>query len=485
MAASIARHKTALSRSELSRPLKLAIAGRLLHEGKKVFDYGCGLGGDLRQLQARGIQCSGWDPAHQPDASLEPADVVNLGYVVNVIEHPREREQALRNAWGLAGELLVVSARTEDELRDLRAGEEYSDGLVTRRNTFQKFYSQSQLKNWIDNTLEVASVPAALGVFFVFRDDAARESYVASRYRRSAALPRIRYSDQLYAEHEELLRPLMDFYAERGRVPQQQELAEGERLTDIFGSIKRAFLVIRRVTGEDQWATIRADRQQDLELYLALSRFDRRAKWSALPTALQLDVRDFFGHYSRACAAADELLFALGKPGTVDEACKTSTVGKLTPTALYVHQSALSHLSPLLRAFEGCGRGYLGEIDGANIIKLYRHEPKISYLSYPEFETDPHPALAQSLNIDLRSFRLKSRRYLNQPNPPILHRKETFLADDHALKGKFGRLTRAEEKAGLLDQTDIIGLAKGWEQVLVSKSVELRGHRLIKRRPPS
>jgi hypothetical protein len=40
------------------------------------------------------------------------------------------------------------------------------------------------------------------------------------------------------------------------------------------------------------------------------------------------------------------------------------------PTALYVHRSALELLDPLVRVYEGCARAYLGEIDGANLIKL-------------------------------------------------------------------------------------------------------------------
>ena len=36
-------------------------------------------------------------------------------------------------------------------------------------------------------------------------------------------------------------------------------------------------------------------------------------------------------------------------------------------------------------------------------------------------------------------------------NPPILHRKETFLHPTHPLHAKFARLTQQEEKAGLLE----------------------------------
>jgi DNA phosphorothioation-associated putative methyltransferase len=101
--------------------------------------------------------------------------------------------------------------------------------------------------------------------------------------------------------------------------------------------------------------------------------------------------------------------------------------------ALYVHCDALDSLEPLLRVYEGCARAYLGEVEGANLIKLHRHSGKVSYLVYPEFETDPHPALLRSIKLSLRTRELDCYDYANSTNPPVLHRKETFLPADHPL----------------------------------------------------
>ena len=101
------------------------------------------------------------------------------------------------------------------------------------------------------------------------------------------------------------------------------------------------------------------------------------------------------------------------------------------PDSLYVHRNALDHLEPLLRVYEGCARAYLGEIEDANIIKLHRFSGKISYLSYPDFDTDPHPALVRSVKLCMRTRQLESQAFGQGGNPPVLHRKETFLHDDH------------------------------------------------------
>ncbi|MGP0069200.1 MAG: hypothetical protein ACLQGP_37070, partial [Isosphaeraceae bacterium] len=65
-------------------------------------------------------------------------------------------------------------------------------------------------------------------------------------------------------------------------------------------------------------------------------------------------------------------------------------------------------------------------------------------------------------------------------NPPILHRKETFLPAELPLRSKFERLTRQEERAGLLEETATIGTRSGWADRLSSMGYVVRGHRLVR-----
>ena len=52
-----------------------------------------------------GVPVSDWNPSFFPDEEWAPADAVNLGYVVNVIEDSEERAVALCAAWDLADAL--------------------------------------------------------------------------------------------------------------------------------------------------------------------------------------------------------------------------------------------------------------------------------------------------------------------------------------------------------------------------------------------
>jgi DNA phosphorothioation-associated putative methyltransferase len=474
----VARHRTALVRGELSRPLRTAVTDGLVGDGVSVMDYGCGRGGDVQFLRARGIDCVGWDPKHAPGGPRRTSDVVNLGYVVNVIENPTERHETLARAWDLAQRVLVVSARLRAETPEIIAP--FADGHITQLGTFQKFYDQRELRTWIDQALGTASVPAAPGVFYVFRDPGERATFVASRFRRAAVAPRLRSSERLFVEYKVLLAPLAVFISDRGRLPAPEELPEYASIQNALGSVQRAFRVLQSASDKSAWESVRESRTQDLLVFIALSRFDGRPRLYELPLPLQRDVKAFFGTYAAACTAADELLFSLGRPERIEEACRTSPLGKVMPRALYVHVNAVAELPILLRLYEGCARGYIGIVPGANIVKLANGEPKVSYLSYPDFDRDPHPALTASVSVNLQTFRVRQHLYTEDRNPPILHRKEMFVNPRHPGRTKFARLTRVEESMGLYTDPANIGTRSGWQQALLAKGLTLRGHRLLR-----
>src|SRR5438132_2353581 len=96
--AAIQRHKTAIRRGDFSRPVKCLLRDCLIGKDVTFFDYGCGRGEDVELLVAEGLVCEGWDPVYRPDAPRQKADVVNLGYVINVIEDTEERAATLQNA---------------------------------------------------------------------------------------------------------------------------------------------------------------------------------------------------------------------------------------------------------------------------------------------------------------------------------------------------------------------------------------------------
>jgi hypothetical protein len=159
------RHKTALTRYDLSKPVKTLLEYGLLKGDMTFFDYGCGQGSDVRGLQALGHQADGWDPVYRADREKREADIVNMGYVLNVIEDPAERVETLVDAHRHCKKLLVVSALINETVDTARA-KQFSDGVLTRANTFQKFFEQQELQQFIEDALDSTAVPVALGVFY-------------------------------------------------------------------------------------------------------------------------------------------------------------------------------------------------------------------------------------------------------------------------------------------------------------------------------
>ena len=470
-----------MRRAVLSRPVALALDDGLINPERTFFDYGCGRGDDLLRLYRMGISVSGWDPAFFPDEDRVPSDVVNLGYVVNVLADPAERVVVLTAAWELARKVLIVSARLDWEASDT-AVDFQGDGIVTGKRTFQKFFTQEELRQWIEQTLERRAVAAAPGIFYVFRDETDAQSFGANRAYRQRRIPDIEQCQELVSDHKDLIEPLVAFVTERGRLPVSGELAIAPELARVFGSVARAFALLRRATGGERWDSAREERRADTLVYLALAAFPKRPRFGVLPAELRHDIRAFFGSYKSGCAEADTLLFSTGDQDAVDRSCRAATVGKLLPDALYVHYTAIEHLPPVLRVYEGCGRQLAGAVEGLTLVKLFRRRARVSYLVYEDFDGVAHPALRVAIVADLKRLDLRFVDYQASPNPPVLHRKELFVADDYPLRERFARLTTREEALGLLDTTATIGTRAGWGAVLDQHHVAIQGHR-ISRRP--
>ena len=174
------------------------------------------------------------------------------------------------------------------------------------------------------------------------------------------------------------------------------------------------------------------------------------------------------------------LLFKAGDRASIDQACQQSAIGKRTRDALYVHTSALDRLAPLLRVYEGCARILTGTVAGANVIKLRRDKAQVSYLSYPDFDTALHPALVEVTTADLPGLHVDHQDLRDASNPPILHRKDAFVAEDYPGRQRFARLTQQEERHGLLDAPLPIGRRQQWEAWLEANDATLRGHRVLR-----
>lgn len=141
----IYRERTTPRRARPSRPVRAIVDRGILQPGDSIFDYGCGYGTDMHYLRSLGYQTAGFDPAHHP-GTPQPADVVVLLFVLNVIEDPAERERVLWEAFSLAGRALVVAVT----FGCVPGGwKPYGDGHITTWKTFEKLYSAAEIRSYL------------------------------------------------------------------------------------------------------------------------------------------------------------------------------------------------------------------------------------------------------------------------------------------------------------------------------------------------
>ncbi|WKJ92195.1 DNA phosphorothioation-associated putative methyltransferase [Methylomonas montana] len=493
---SISRHLTALSRSNLSAPMQCLARHGFLGGSLTVFDYGCGKGDDIRNLSANAIPVSGWDPHYAPDQPKQAADIVNLGFVINVIENYQERLEALRGAYNLANQVLVISAMLFNQ--NAFKGQAFNDGVITQRNTFQKYYTQSELKEFLTDSLETDAIPVAPGIFFVFKNQDAEQRFLLGLQRSqrnvlrltyrsvSPAEPKLSRSEKKYLAYKHLIDPLWQKILELGRQPDKSEIDALIELTETFGSIGKA---IRFTLDNNEEALLEQARQskiEDLITYFALQAFSKRKPYRHLETGLQKDIKAFFGDYQNAIGTARSILFKISDAELIAEACKHATeqgLGFLDEgEALHLHTSMVQELPALLRIYIGCATILYGDIEQTDLIKIHIQSGKLSLMRYDDFENQPIPRLLERVKINLREQTFDLYEYGDAFVPTNLYLKSRFINEEFP---HFANQLNFDEQLQALNLFDLSGYGpqpEEFRQTLALARWEIDDFELIRSR---
>ncbi|TVQ96448.1 MAG: DNA phosphorothioation-associated putative methyltransferase [Desulfovibrionales bacterium] len=467
----VQRHRTAINRSGLSRPFQYLARHGFLDGENRVFDYGCGRGGDLELLRGNGIQAMGWDPHYAPDQPLAPADVVNLGFVINVVEDPRERGEALTRAFGLAGTVLAVSAMLgKDSFFD--AGRSFEDGILTSRDTFQKYYTQTELKDYIESVLQAEAIAVGPGVFFVFKDKGAEQRFLLRRQERvwpdSAVAHLLTCRREIMPRSgrrarilpEELIEALGSRALSLGREPRTDDLPE-ELLQAVVRETKTLGRAMRQVWERfdpgllEQAATSRTD---GLLVYLALNIFNKRQDQKTMPEQTRRDIRHFFRTIQAAQEAALALLYSAGRPETILDACREAALGGLgwldAEHSLTIHASLLDRLPAVLRVYAGCASRLFGDVTIADLLKFHIQSGKFTLLLLDDFFGQPVPELKCRVKIKLRSQDIDIFEHTEEQFRSLVYLKSRFMHPD--MEG-YAKQVEFDEKLRSIPELDLSG----------------------------
>ncbi len=461
------RHLTALVRYGFSAPVQSLARYGFLDGRFQLFDYGCGRGDDVRGLQENGLSATGWDPYYAQENPITSADIVNLGFVINVIEDFDERLEALTRAWSLSKRMLVVSVMLENQ-NDPR-GHRFRDGVMTSRGTFQKYFSQSGIKAFLEQVLDEEPIPVAPGVLYVFRDKDMEQRFLMDRYRsrrnrlqgpssqqrEPQQRPRRDRAAEKYEAYKEPLERLWDQWLALGRKPDKSEVKDLVALTEGFGSVPKAlrFLDRRNDSAEIDQATTR--RIEDLEVYFALNQFERRRPYKHLEKGLQRDIRSFFGNYRCAQTLARELLFRIADTEAIEQTCQRAAehgLGWLEEgESLQLHASMVEQLPPLLRVYLGCAAVLYGDYRNADLVKIHIRSGKVSLMRYEDFEEKALPQMMERVKIKLREQDIDYFAYGDEYTPPFLYHKSRYINEEYPNYPEQLAIEEALDETGIFD----------------------------------
>lgn len=439
----VSRHLTALVRYGFSAPIQSLARYGFLDGSLSLFDYGCGRGDDVRGLIENGVMASGWDPYYAANNPVQAASIVNLGFVINVIEDFDERIDALTRAWSLAERLLVVSVMLANQ-NDPR-GEGFRDGVITQRKTFQKYFTQAEIKDFLGKVLNEDVTPVAPGVVYIFRDKDLEQRFLANRFRsgrnrlrdpsRHLREPKQKLkldrAAEKYATYREPLDRLLELWLSLGRQPEKSEVDDLLVLTEGFGSLSKALHFLEHRTDPEEFQRAAASRVADLQVFLALQIFEQRKPYRHFERGLQQDIKHFFGDYAAAKASAQALLFQIADVQAIEQACRHAAEHGLgwfeKGQSLQLHVSLVEQLPPLLRVYVGCAAVLYGDYRHADLIKIHIASGKVSLMRFDDFEGQSLPRMVERVKIKLRQQNIDYFAYGEEYEPPFLFRKSRYI----------------------------------------------------------
>jgi DNA phosphorothioation-associated putative methyltransferase len=449
--------------------------------GRSVFDYGCGQGEDVAALAAQGIEAFGWDPHHAASGPRKEADTVNLGFVINVIEDPRERVETLKAAFAYARRAFCVAVMPLGKAST--AGHRpYRDGFMTLRGTFQRYFDQSELRELVANATSQQPLSLAPGIVAVFRDKELEQEVLLRRRSRlliTGALPRPPARPPRVATVRPELRERIAPILERlrtiafplGRLPEADEIPidlltalERERV----GWARAADMLRSDLETDGGFIQIGEERRGDLLVHLALMQFPGSPKYRALARSIQLDIKTFFRSHAAAQEEGRRLLFAAGDRAGIKadiEASIAQGLGAFRGSHTFRFRSTtLARLPGRLRVLVGCAEVLQGGIASCDFVDIDLEAPRVTMCTCDDIE-QPIPFIVERLHVDLARLRVSVDKRERHSTP--IYFKTRYLAPDDDLRIGQDEIDKALMRTGLFE----IGFAEpSWDKVRVALS---------------
>jgi DNA phosphorothioation-associated putative methyltransferase len=441
-AVEVSREKTAIVRTGLSQPVALMIRYGMLSKEHELFDYGCGRGDDVATLQTNGYMAFGWDPNYRRNGERRAADIVNLGFVLNVIEDPHERVETLKAAWGYAKRGLAVAVMPLGKY-STEGLVPHGDGWLSRKRTFQKFFTQDELTELVQSVTGERPLTFAPGIVAVFRDKDLEQQVAFRKRSRSLLFPETALPPRLErpstteavplsAKAGEELEAIWRTALALGRLPLEEEVddttKESLRLKGI--SFSRAISACaREVSDAGLLAAAAVARREDLLVHFALSLFPGAPSYSSLPASIQRDVRAFFGSHAAVIEAARQQLMLLRNPESLEDAFTRAAaegIASFEGGTLRFAMDRLQRMPVGVRIVVGCAEIVHEGVSAADLAEVTVSPVTVTAITCEGFDTALPKVMSQT-TVDLSRQKSRIRTYDDR----LLYLRSRFLEPTH------------------------------------------------------
>jgi len=435
----VLRFRTAISRNALSVPAKLLYQSGLANETFSYLDYGCGRGDDVAFLSELNIQAIGWDPYfNKKKELLKASDIVNLGFVLNVIEDPIERIQVLKNAFSLTKKCLSVAIMLKSQ-NDSSISKPFNDGQLSSIKTFQKYYDQKEMEILLKTELRVDPIAAAPGVFFIFRDETLEQDFLLKRqlgiirdYEPKALKSKINEKKERTQVALRMVNNLARHTLAFARKPSLEELPKyfRDQLEKSGISYRRAFDAASQLISDSQLKIAVTAKRDQLTLFFAMYFFSSRPKYKKLTNTLQKDIRLHFGSMKDLEDEAKELLYSLGNADLLlSDSLEAQRMGygHYQDGKFTLRSSNLSAIPIRLRGVIAIAERLAGAVEENDLIRIHMESKKVSYIKVENFDTSPLPRMLSRTVIKLRKNEIVNLDHVEDGRVKMVYLKSRWM----------------------------------------------------------
>ena len=139
----------------------------------------------------------------------------------------------------------------------------------------------------------------------------------------------------------------------------------------------------------------------------------------------------FFESINQARDQARELLFSVGKPEIIFEACTQAyeqiKCGEMNDQHSFTfHKDFLNALPAVMRVYIGCAAQLFGDLEEMHLIKAHITSGKVSFMRYKHWDKET-PMLIERVKVKLREQDIDFFDYVGNYAPPPLLNKTCFL----------------------------------------------------------